>query len=94
MSKIVEVFECQVKILKQSLVHSHKSSTEDENLIGKDLRGLPPFRMEDGRIFETFPHISHNPTHCFNKGKFKEWTERHQNNILLHYYDDSEELDE
>ena len=31
---------------------SHKSTTEDEKLISKDLRDLQPFSKEDGRVFE------------------------------------------
>ena len=39
-TKIVEAYEGQVKMHKMSSVHSHKSSTEDEKLISKDLRDL------------------------------------------------------
>ena len=60
-TKIVEAYEGQVKMHKKSSIHSHKSSTENKKLISKDLRDLRPFRMEDGRMFETFSGISHDP---------------------------------
>jgi hypothetical protein len=85
-SKIVEAFESQVTMRKKtSSAHTHKSATEDEKVISKDLRDLQPFRKEDGRLFKTFPGISHDPLHGFDAQKFKEWTERHKKNILMHY---------
>ncbi len=67
-SEIVEAFEEQPK----SGSHTHKSSADDEKLISRDLRGLRPFKKE-GRSFETFVGISHDPTHSLDKVKFKEW---------------------
>ena len=93
-TKIVEAFESQVNMGHKSLARSHKSSTEDEKLISKDLRDLRPFRKEDGRMYESFGAISHNPIHDFNKQKFKEWTDRHKKNILMHYPDEPEEPDQ
>ena len=93
-SRIVEAFEGQISMHKKSSAHSHKSATEDERLISKDLRDLQPFRKEDGRVFETFANISHDPLKDFNQQKFKEWTNKHKNNILMHYPDDSEEPNE
>ena len=84
-TKIVEAYEGQVKMHNKSSVHSHKSSTEDEKLVSKDLRDLRPFRIEDGRMFETFPGISHEPLQGLDHKKFEEWTDRHRNNILMHY---------
>lgn len=77
MTKIVEAFEGEVMMHKKSSAHSHKSATQDEQLISKDLRDLRPFMKEDGRMFETFAGISHNPIQDFNKQKFKKWTDRH-----------------
>ncbi|XP_028417518.1 uncharacterized protein LOC114541922 [Dendronephthya gigantea] len=95
-SKIVEAFEGQVNIRPKSSGHTHKSSADDEQLIGKDLRALRPFRKEEGRMFETFGNISCDPLHSFNEEKFKEWIDRHKNNILMHYpvFDDREQSTE
>ena len=82
-SKVVEAFESQVNITKKSSAHSHRSSSEDEKLISRDLRSLRPFRKEDGRQFESFAGVSCNPTNSFNKEKFKEWIEKHKNNIIM-----------
>ena len=84
-SEIVEAFEEQVSIHPKSGSHTHKSSADDEKLISRDLRGLRPFKEEEGRSFETFAGISHDPTHSLDKVKFKEWIDRHKKNIVLHY---------
>ena len=84
-SKIVEAFEEQVNIRQKSGAHTHESSADDEKSISRDLRNLRPFKMEDGRSFESFVGISHDPTHALDKVKFKEWIDRHKKNILLHY---------
>ena len=83
-SKVVEVLESQVKMGKKSSAHSHRSSSEDEKLISRDLC-LRPFRKEDGRTFESFADISCNPVNSFDKKKFKEWIDKHKNNIIMHY---------
>ena len=44
--KVVEAFESQVNIEKKSSSHSHRSLSEDEKLISRDLRSLRPFRKE------------------------------------------------
>ena len=36
-------------------------------------------------MFESFVDISYSPLQSFNEQKFKEWVERHKNNILKHY---------
>ena len=84
-SKIVEAFEHQVNIKPKSAMHSHKSSVNDETLISADLRSLRPFEKHDGRAFESFANISHDPTSSFDQAKFKEWINRHKKNILIHY---------
>ncbi len=71
-------------MVKKSSAHSHRSSSDDEKLISKDLRALRPFRGEDGRKFESFPDISCDPMHSFDKDKFSEWIAKHKNNIM-HY---------
>ena len=84
-SKVVEAFESQVYIEKKSSAHSHRSSSEDEKLISRDLRSLRPFRKEDGRQFESFTGVSCDPLNSFDKEKFKDWIEKHKNNIVMHY---------
>ena len=95
-SKIVEAYQHQVHIRPKSTSHSHKSSRNDENIISMDLRGLRPFNKEEGRTFESFLQISHDPTSSLDKKKFAEWIQRHKKNILVHYTvaDDEEEFDE
>jgi hypothetical protein len=83
-SKIVEAFEENVNICPKSGSHTHKQSADDEKIISVDLRSLRPFR-EEGRSFETFVGISHDPTHSLDKVKFEEWIDRHKKNIVLHY---------
>ena len=84
MAKIVQSFEKQVSIHERSSTHSHKSSKDDGlRSILVDLRALRPFAQTDGRSFESFHDISHDPTHLFNNAKFKEWIARHKNNILI-----------
>ena len=69
-----------------SIVNTHPQvATTDEVLISRDLRALRPFQKEDGRHFESFVDIHHDPTHSLDQAKLKEWIERHKNNILLHY---------
>lgn len=84
-TKIVEAFEHQVNIHPKSTAHSHKSATDDEKVISRDIRGLRPFKKEDGRSFESFASISCNPTHSLDKDKFATWINRHKKNILMHY---------
>ena len=61
------------------------SATDDEKAISRDIRGLRPFKKEDGRSFESFASISCNPTHSLDKDKFATWINRHKKNILMHY---------
>ena len=84
-AKISEAFEKQVKMHQKSTAHLHKSAADDEQLISKDLRSIRPFKQKDGRMFESFVDISYSPLQSFNEQKFKEWVERHKNNILKHY---------
>ena len=84
-SKIVDSFKEQVKLLNRSSSHTHKSSEDDEKNICRDLRGLMPFKHQDGRSFETFLGISPDPTHLLDANLFKEWLDLHKNNILMHY---------
>ena len=70
---------------QKSTAHSHKSAADDEQLISKDLCSKRPFKKKDGRMFESFVDISYSPLQSFNEQKFKEWVERHKNNILKHY---------
>ena len=94
--KIVESFNEQVNVHKRSSTHSHKSSVEDERVIFDDLRALRPFRQVEGRSFDSFSKISHEPTHTFDKTKFHKWIARHKSNILVHrtVLEDDEESDE
>jgi hypothetical protein len=84
-SKVIESFDGQVGMVKKSSAHSHRSSSDDEKIISKDLRALRPFRKEDGRRYESFSDISCNPIHSFDKEKFREWITKHKNNIIMHY---------
>jgi hypothetical protein len=100
-SKIVEAYDQQINILQKSSTHSHKSSTDDERVKRADLQSLRPFQKEDGRKFESFVGISHNPTSSFDQTKFATWINRHKKNILVQYTvagesddEDSEESDE
>ena len=69
-TKVVEAFEDQVKMPRRSSTHKHKSSTDDESLILRDLRTLRPFKKEDGRNFESFAGISQDPLHSLDEAKF------------------------
>lgn len=96
-TKIVDAFEEQVMTSHKSSYHTHRSSADDEKLICSDLRDLRPFMKIDGRTFHAFEDISCNPTHSFDKIKFKEWrTTQHNKNILMYYpaLDDPEESSE
>ena len=84
-SKVIESFDGQVGMVKKSSAHSHRSSSDDEKIISKDLRALRPFRKEDGRRYESFSDISCNPIHSFDEDKFREWITKHKNNIIMHY---------
>ena len=68
-SEVVETFESQVNMEKKSSSHSHRSSSEDEKLISRDLRSLRPFRKKDGRQFESFAGVSCDPLNSFDKEK-------------------------
>jgi hypothetical protein len=93
--KIVEAYEKQVPLRRKSLSHhAHKSSATDEKTIMADLRSVRPFKQVDGRRFESFGDISHNPTSPFDEDAFVTWVNRHKSNILKHFpvsEDDSEE---
>ena len=91
-SKVVEAFEDQVKMPRKSSTHKHRSSTEDESIIQRDLRALRPFER-DGRSYEAFAGISPDPLHALDKTKFKQWIDRHKRNILLHYPLDNSDTD-
>ena len=87
---MVESFENQVKMPRRSSTHSHRSSTQDEILIQRDLRVLRPFR-KDGRNYKAFGTISHDPIQTLDKQKFREWIARHKRNILLDFPFDNDE---
>ena len=81
----MDSFKEQAKLSMRSSSHTHKSSEDDDKIIYRDLRGLRPFKHQDGRSFETFVGISPNPTHLLDGKLFKEWLDLHNNNILMHY---------
>ena len=94
--KIVESFNEQVNIHRKSSAHSHKSSLEDERVILEDLRALRPFQQVEGRSFDSFNDISHDPIHTLDKSKFQKWIARHKKNMLVHHtvLEDDEDSDE
>lgn len=92
--KIVEAFEKQVAIHQKSSQHSHQASDRDEMLIGQDLRSLRPFQQVEGRKFQAFRGISHNPTSSLNEAKFVLWINNHKKNILMHFPSIPEEIEE
>ena len=83
--EIVEAFEKQTRMHRKSSLHSHKSSAGDEKIIMEDLRSLRPFKQVDGREFESFKDISHNPASPLDENEFVSWINRHKNNILKHF---------
>ena len=83
--KIVEAYQKQVHKQHTSSTRSHKSSARDESTIITDLRSLRPFKLMDGRKFQSFKKISYNPTSSFSEEEFKKWISRHKNNILRHF---------
>ena len=89
-SKIVEAFQTQVNMHSKSLMHTHKSSADDESLISRDLRAIRPFQKKTGRMLTSFPDISCDPVKALDQKKFMEWVARHKRNILLHYPEDSD----
>ncbi len=80
--EIVEAFEKQTRMHCKSSSHSHKSSAGDEKVIMEDLRSLRPFKQVNGREFESFKGISHNPASPLDENEFVSWINRHKNNIL------------
>ena len=75
----------------------HKSSANDEKIISIDLRGIQPFKKENGRVFESFVGISHDPICSLDQTKFAQWIDRHKRNILVNFpmtEDDVEQSDE
>ena len=54
-------------------------------MIITDLRSLRPFKEVDGRRFESFCDISHNPTSSFDEDAFVAWVNRRKRNILKHF---------
>lgn len=83
--KIVEAFNKQIRKPRKASSHTHKSSIQDESTIIADLRSLRPFKQVNGRQFESFKDISHDPTALFDEEKFEEWVNRHKNNILKQF---------
>ena len=83
--EIVEAFEKQTCMHRKSSSHSHKSSAGDEKVIMEDLRSLRPFKQVNGREFEYFKGISHNPASPLDENEFVSWINRHKNNILKHF---------
>ena len=80
--KVVDVFEDQAVIKPKSSVHSHRSSSQDENKISHDLHKLKPFSPVIGRSHNSFVGIACDPLENLNEEVFSEWLKRHQNNIL------------
>ena len=92
--KIVEAYEKQVSLRRKSTSHTHKSSAADEKMIMAALRSLRPFKEVDGRRFESFCDISHNPTSSFDEDAFVTWVNRHKRNILKHFPAFEDDLEE
>ena len=93
--QIVDAFEKQVFIHKKSSSHSHKSSSQDEKIVMKDLRSLRPFHQDNERKLDSFKTITHNPTSSFDEGKFVGWINNHKRNMLLHFpsHENDKEID-
>ena len=83
--KIVDTFEEEVSIKRKSSSHSHKSSTEDEEIISTDLSMIEPFKKIPGRSYCSFTEIESNPLHGLDEDKFQAWLKKHQRNISMHF---------
>ena len=91
---IVETFDAEVSLHTQSSSHAHKSASEDERKILKELRKLRPFHHTAGREHASFPNVTSNPIHALNEVDFQAWLEKHKRNIEIHFPLNDHEDDE
>ena len=81
---IVENFDNNVQLAKQSSTHTHRSSKDDEEIVLQDLRNLRPFQFSKGRKHKAFPKIEADNLKSLNDEKeFEVWLLRHKNNFLV-----------
>ena len=94
--KVIDMFDDQTFIKPKSSAHSHRASIEDEKKVLSDLQKLKPFSIVSGRSHSSFVGILADSLDDLDEKKFKEWLERHQRNISLHFptLDDAESTGE
>ena len=80
---IVENFDYNVQLTKQSSTHTHRSSKDDEEIVLRDLRNLRPFQFSRGRKHKAFPKTEAGNFKTLNDKEFEVWLSRHKNNFLV-----------
>ena len=88
---IVENFDNNVSLAKQSSDHTHRSTEPDESIILSDLRQIKPFKLSPGRKYKSFSTIDADNLKSLDRADFTTWLLKHKKNLLL---DAPLELDE
>jgi hypothetical protein len=81
--QVVENFDNNVSLAKQSSDHTHRSTEADEAIILSDLRDIKPFMPSPGRKHKSFSKIDSDNLKSLNEVDFETWLARHKENLLL-----------
>ena len=81
--QIVENFDENILLAKQSSQHTHRSTESDEVIILSALRDTNTCTHSLGRKHKSFPHIDSDNLKSLNEDDFERWLSRHKGNILL-----------
>jgi hypothetical protein len=81
--QIVKRLNSESDIKRVSQVHSHKSSTEDELLMVKDLQEIKPFMRMPGRHHAHFDQMQVSPSSGVDMKSFFKWLEKHKKQIAM-----------
>ena len=80
---IVENFDNNVSLAKQSSDHTHRSNEADEAIILSDLRQIKPFMLSPGRKYKSFSNIDADNLKSLNRADFTTWLLQRKKNLLL-----------
>lgn len=75
---IVESFDNNVSLAKQSSDHTHRSTEADESIILSDLGQIKPFKLSPGRKYKLFSTIDAGNLKSLDRADFTTWLLKHK----------------
>ena len=76
LATMANCFDSQTGIHALPSAHTRKSDEKDLDLVVKELLNAKSLEIIPSRQHDSFPHMSINPLHTFNRAEFEQWVRK------------------